>query len=80
MLPSKIATFEPLKGQYARDQPSDVINTNALFFYLACLLTLEGVTATRYFSQFLGKIELASFSCINKISASYKLPLTIKLL
>ena len=32
---------------------------------------IEGVTATRCFSPLLGKIELASFSCINTISAPY---------
>ena len=33
------------------------------------LSQIEGVTATRYFSPLLGKIELASFSCIKTISA-----------
>ena len=33
--------------------------------------TIEGATATRCFSPLLGKIELASFSCIKTISAPY---------
>ena len=33
--------------------------------------TIEGVTATRYFSPLWGKNELASFSCIKTISAPY---------
>ena len=39
--------------------------------YAHMLHKIEGVTATRYFSPLLGKIELASFPCIKNISAPY---------